>query len=157
MGLFWLAGALAIFRTSGEELEKALASPSYRMRGESFYSCDGLRASPRQREPFPTAKRAVDGWFWFVTTEGIAGINPHEIPRNLMPPPVVIETARSDDQGLVVSSGMQLHPNTRYSEFHFTGLSFTGPTQAHFRYKLDGYDGKVDVRPHGPTAVSVYP
>jgi signal transduction histidine kinase/ligand-binding sensor domain-containing protein len=149
-GSFWIAGALAIFRASGEELEKALASPSYRMQGESFDAGDGLRGPPRQREPFPTATRAVDGWLWFVTTEGIAGINPHEIPRNLVPPPVVIETVRSDDQDLVVSSGMQLHPNTRNLEFHFTALSFTDPTQVQFRYKLDGYDeawrGPVSVR-----------
>ena len=149
-GYFWIAGALAIFRASGEELEKALASPSYRMRGESFDAGDGLRGPPRQREPFPTATRAVDGWLWFATTEGIAGINPHEIPRNLVAPPVVIETVRSDDQDLVVSSGMQLHPNTRNLEFHFTALSFTDPVQVQFRYKLDGYDdgwrGPVSIR-----------
>ena len=80
-GSFWIAGALAIFRASGEELEKALASPSYRMRGESFDAGDGLRGPPRQREPFPTATRAVDGWLWFATTEGIAGINPYEFPE----------------------------------------------------------------------------
>jgi signal transduction histidine kinase/ligand-binding sensor domain-containing protein len=149
-GSFWIAGALAIFKASGEELEKALASRSYRMRGESFDAGDGLRGPPRQREPFPTATRAVDGWLWFATTEGIAGINPHEIPRNLVPPPVTIETVRSDDQDLVVSSGMRLHSNTRNLEFHFTALSFTDPTQVHFRYKLDGYDegwrGPVSIR-----------
>jgi signal transduction histidine kinase/ligand-binding sensor domain-containing protein len=149
-GSFWIAGALAIFRANGEELEKAFASPSYRMRGESFDAGDGLRGPPRQREPFPTATRSVDGWLWFATTEGIAGINPHEIPRNLVPPPVVIETVRSDDKDLVVSSGMQLHPNTRNLEFHFTALSFTDPAQVQFRYKLDGYDdvwrGPVSIR-----------
>jgi signal transduction histidine kinase/ligand-binding sensor domain-containing protein len=149
-GSFWIAGALGILRASGEELEKALASPSYRMQGTSFDASDGLRGLPQQREPFPTATRAADGWLWFVTTEGIAGINPHEIPRNLVPPPVVIGTVRSDDQDLVVSTGMQLHPNTRNLEFHFTALSYTDPAQVHFRYKLDGYDegwrGPVSVR-----------
>jgi signal transduction histidine kinase/ligand-binding sensor domain-containing protein len=149
-GSFWIAGALGILRVSGKELEKALASPSYRMRGTSFDASDGLRGLPEQREPFPTATRAVDGWLWFATTEGIAGINPHEILRNLVPPPVVIETMRSDDQDLVVSSGMQLHPNTRNLEFHFTALSFTDPAQVQFRYKLDGYDevwrGPVSIR-----------
>jgi ligand-binding sensor domain-containing protein len=149
-GSFWVAGALAILQVSGEELEKALASPSYRMRGESFDAGDGLRGPPRQREPFPTATRAVDGWLWFATAEGIAGINPHEIPRNLVPPPVVIEAVRSDDRELAVSSGMQLRPNTRNLEFHFTALSFTDPAQVQFRYKLDGYDegwqGPVSIR-----------
>jgi signal transduction histidine kinase/ligand-binding sensor domain-containing protein len=149
-GSYWIAGALAIFKVTGEELEKALASPSYRMQGESLDSGDGLRGPPRQREPFPTATRAVDGWLWFATTEGIAGINPHEIPRNLVPPPVIIERMRSDDQDLVVSSDMQLHPNTRNLEFHFTALSFTDPAQVQFRYKLDGYDevwrGPVSIR-----------
>jgi signal transduction histidine kinase len=45
---------------------------------------------------------------------------------------------------------MQLHPNTRNLEFHFTALSYTDPAQVHFRYKLDGYDegwrGPVSVR-----------
>jgi signal transduction histidine kinase len=149
-GSFWIAGAHAIFKVSGEQLEKALASPSYRMRGESFDGRDGLRGLPRQREPFPTATRAVDGWLWFATTEGIAAINPHEIPKNLVPPPVVIETVRTDDQALAASSGLQFHPNTRNLEFHFTALSFTNPAQVQFRYKLDGYDdgwrGPVSIR-----------
>jgi signal transduction histidine kinase len=139
-GSFWIAGALAILRVSGEELEKALASQSYRMRGTSFDASDGLRGLPRQREPVPIATRAVNGWLWFATTEGIAAINPREIPRNMVPPPVVIESVRSDNQDFLASSGLKFHPNTRNLEFHFTALSLTDPARVQFRYKLDGYD-----------------
>jgi signal transduction histidine kinase len=63
-----------------------------------------------------------------------------KIPRNMVPPPVVIETVRSDDQAFMASSGLQFHPNTRNLEFHFTALSLTDPARVQFRYKLDGYD-----------------
>src|SRR5713101_5320696 len=140
-GFLWLAGTLAILRVSSQELEKALLSPSYQMQGASFDANDGLRGLPRQREPFPTAIRSTDGRLWFSTSEGVAVIDPRHLPRNIVPPPVTIETVKADDQTLPVSSGLHLRPRTKSLQFEFAALSLTAPERVSFRYKLEGFDG----------------
>jgi signal transduction histidine kinase/ligand-binding sensor domain-containing protein len=139
-GFLWLAGTLAILRVSSQELEKALLSPSYQMQGASFDANDGLRGLPRQREPFPTAIRSTDGRLWFSTSEGVAVIDPRHLPRNIVPPPVTIETVKADDQTLQPASGLSLRPRTRNLQFQYAALSLTAPEHVQFRYKLEGYD-----------------
>jgi ligand-binding sensor domain-containing protein/signal transduction histidine kinase len=139
-GFLWLAGTLAILRVSSQELEKALLSPSYQMQGASFDANDGLRGLPRQREPFPTAIRSTDGRLWFSTSAGVAVIDPRHLPRNIVPPPVTIETVKADDQTLQPASGLSLRPRTRNLQFEYAALSFTAPEHVQFRYKLEGYD-----------------
>jgi signal transduction histidine kinase/ligand-binding sensor domain-containing protein len=139
-GFLWLAGTLAILRVSSQELEKALLSPSYQMQGASFDANDGLRGLPRQREPFPTAIRSTDGRLWFSTSEGVAVIDTRRLPRNIVPPPVTIETVKADDQTLQPASGLSLRPRTRNLQFEYAALSFTAPEHVQFRYKLEGYD-----------------
>jgi signal transduction histidine kinase/ligand-binding sensor domain-containing protein len=139
-GFLWLAGALAILRVSSEELGKALLSPSYRMQGASFDASDGLRGLPRQREPFPTATRSTDGRLWFSTTEGVAVIDPRRLPKNIVPPPVTIETLKADDRTLIPSSGLRLRPRTRNLQFEYAALSLSAPEHVQFRFKLEGYD-----------------
>src|SRR6266849_164855 len=139
-GFLWLAGTLAILRVSSQELEKALLSPSYQMQGASFDANDGLRGLPRQREPFPTAIRSTDGRLWFSTSEGVAVIDSRHLPRNIVPPPVTIETVKADDQTLQPASGLSLRPRTRNLQFEYAALSFTAPEHVQFRYKLEGYD-----------------
>jgi signal transduction histidine kinase/ligand-binding sensor domain-containing protein len=147
-GFLWLAGALAILRVSSQELEKALLSPSYRMQAVSFAVADGLRGLPRQREPFPTAIRSTDGRLWFSTSEGVAVIDPRQLPKNIVPPPVTIEALQADDRTLTPSSGLRLRPRTRNLQFEYTALSLTAPEHVQFRYKLEGYDDDW----HGPVS-----
>ena len=139
-GSLWLACGLGIFRVSQRELEKALAVPSYRMEGMTITATDGLRGLPRQREPFPTATRAADGRLWFATTAGIAVIDPKQLPKNLLAPPVTIEAIKADGRVIATAPGVRLPPNTRELEFEFAGLSLTDPERVQFRYKLEGYD-----------------
>jgi signal transduction histidine kinase len=139
-GFLWLAGALAILRVTPQELERALAVPTYRIEGVVFGPSDGLRGLPRQREPFPTATRATDGGLWFSTSEGVVVIDPRHMPRNIVPPPVKIEVIKADDQTLPATAGLRLRPRTRNLQFEFTALSLTAPERVRFRYKLEGFD-----------------
>jgi signal transduction histidine kinase/ligand-binding sensor domain-containing protein len=139
-GLLWIASALGIFRVSQQEVEKALTSPSYQMRGLTIGASDGLRGLPRQKEPFPTATRAGDGRLWFATTGGIAVIDPRQLPTNHIAPPIVIETIKADDRVLAASSALRLPPRTRNLEFSYAALSLTDSDRVRFRYKLEGYD-----------------
>jgi signal transduction histidine kinase/ligand-binding sensor domain-containing protein len=139
-GNLWLAGALGILRVKPQELDKAFASPSYRVEGLTFDATDGLRGLPRQQQPYPTATRAADGRLWFATTGGVAVIDPRRYPRNALPPPVKIDSVIADDRNLEASAGLRLPPNTKRLEVQYTALSLTVPERVRFRYKLEGYD-----------------
>ncbi|HEV2987576.1 MAG TPA: two-component regulator propeller domain-containing protein [Candidatus Angelobacter sp.] len=139
-GSFWLAGSLGILRVSPQELEKALESSSYRMHGMYFDGSDGLRGLPRQHMPFPTSVRGADGRLWFATTGGVAVIDPARLPRNLVPPWVMIEAIKADDHTLAPSAGLHLPPNTRNLEIEYAGISLTAPERVRFHYKLEGFD-----------------
>ena len=91
-GFLWLACGLGILRVSHQELDKAIASPSYHLEGLSIRASDGMRGMPRQREPFPTATRAADGRLWFATTGGVAVVN----PRHLKKPSAASSRDRND-------------------------------------------------------------
>jgi signal transduction histidine kinase/streptogramin lyase len=138
-GNLWLAGVLGILRVKPEELEKAFASASYRVEGATVDATDGLRGLPR-RAPFPTATRAADGRLWFVTSGGVAVIDPRRYPRNALAPPVKIEKVIADDRDLEASAGLRVPPNTRRLELQYAALSLTVPERVRFRYKLEGYD-----------------
>ncbi len=139
-GNFWLAGALGIMRVERSEMETALSSATYRIRGLIFDAADGLRGLPRQREPFPTATRAADGRLWFATSDGVAWIDPHHWPHNALPPPVQIEKVIADDREQDTSGRLSLPPRTRNVEIHFAALSLAAPERNRYRYKLEGYD-----------------
>lgn len=92
-------------------------------------------------------------------------MNPETIRFNTLPPPVVIEEVRIDDEpveeGKLQAKGrapedkptvaspllsahylspITLFANQRRLEFHFTGLSFTAPTKVRFRCRMEGFD-----------------
>ncbi|HJZ77767.1 MAG TPA: two-component regulator propeller domain-containing protein [Vicinamibacterales bacterium] len=139
-GNLWLACALGILRVSPSELQRALASPSYRVQGLVIGVNDGLRGLPRQNEPFPVAARGANGTLVFATTRGIALIDPRHLVTNSVPPPVVIESVTADDRTFPPTRDLRLTPATRIVEFTYTALSLTDPERVQFRYRLEGYD-----------------
>jgi signal transduction histidine kinase len=141
-GSIWIAGELGIIRVRPEELQNAFKSSSYRMQELFLDTTDGLPGLPPQEEPFPTATKSADGRLWFVTTDGIAVIDPRRLPLNRLPPPVVIQTVTADNRRFAASPQLHLPPKVRNLEIGFAALSFSIPERVLCRYKLEGYDSE---------------
>ena len=148
-GFLWVAGALGIVRVSPQEVEKAIKLPTYRMQTLFLDTTDGLPGLPLPG--FSTAAKAADGRLWFSTAEGIAVIDPHRLPMNAVPPPVVIQTVKADDRTFPISPPLHFRPKVRSVEIGFAALSLSVPERVLFRYKLEGYDTEW----HGPAAARV--
>ncbi len=146
-GFFWIAGELGIVRVGPQEVQKAFKLSSYQMQGLFLDTTDGLPGLPTQQEPFPTATKSADGRLWFVTTDGIAVIDPRRLPMNIAPPPVVIQKVKADNQTLSVSRELHIGPKIRNLEIGFAALSLSVPERVLLRYKLEGYDTDW----HGPS------
>ncbi len=139
-GYWWLATDVGVLRIPAGELDRAVASPVYRIRYESFSLLDGLPGSPQNSFPVPVVARTRDGRIWFSTSNGIAYVDPHHIPKNDLPPPVHIETVKAGDKVLASAGGIVLTNKTKDIEIDYTALSLSIPERVLFRYKLENHD-----------------
>jgi PAS domain S-box-containing protein len=122
------------------EVAKILKDPSARVQYQLFDVHDGLPGAVQQTPPYPTAVQGTDGRIWFSASAGVASINPAHIPRNLLPPPVVIRSITANGTRYTSPSGLRLPPRTRDLTIDYTALSLAIPERVRFRYKLEGSD-----------------
>ena len=72
---------------------------------------------------------------------GVAVIDPANLPKNPVTPPVVIEAVTADGRVREAVSGrVTVPPGTLLTEFSFTALSFVAPERNRFRCRLVGYE-----------------
>jgi PAS domain S-box-containing protein len=124
------------------EISKVLKDPSARVQYHVFDVHDGLPGAVRQTPPYPTTAQGTDGRIWFSTSTGVAWINPAHIPRNLLPPPVVVRSITANRTRYASPDGLKLPPRTRDLTIDYTALSFAIPERVRFRYKLEGSDSQ---------------
>jgi signal transduction histidine kinase len=86
------------------------------------------------------AARTRDGRIWFATKDGIAYVDPRNIPKNDLPPPVHVETVKVNDKVVAQAGGIVLNHNAKNVEIDYTAFSLSIPERVLFRYKLEGFD-----------------
>ena len=143
-GSLWLSEFRGVVHIAAHEVVKFLADSSYRVRYELFDSFDGLPGNV-VLEHFHDQWNArevqgTDGRLWFAASDGIAWLDPANISRNLLPPPVSIRSLTADGKQYPYWSSAVLPPLTRNLQIQFTALSLSIPERVRFRYKLEGLD-----------------
>jgi ligand-binding sensor domain-containing protein/signal transduction histidine kinase len=157
-GRLWMSTDLGIVRASRRELNEFAEGRRRSLNYVAFDRSDGL-ATVEMGGIQPACLKARDGKLWFGTTKGAAFLDPKELQFNPLPPPVIIEEVRIDDE--VVGEGrsedrdrrlesgpaaagqsaiVKVLSHQRRVEFRFTGLSFTTPAKVKFRYRMEGFD-----------------
>jgi signal transduction histidine kinase/sugar lactone lactonase YvrE len=139
-GDFWMNAAQGVARIRGADMVRALADASYLPPVTLFDSLDGLPGTPAQFRPLPTAVVADDGRLWFATTSGIVSIDPADIPRNRLAPPVAIRTISTDAGTWPAGASVSLPAGTERLRIAFTAASLTMPERVRFRYRMEGLD-----------------
>lgn len=138
----WMTCNKGIIRVSKTELNEFLDGTRKNITSATLYGkLDGMRSSEcNGGNQFPSI-RAKDGKFWFPTVSGAAIIDPNNIPKNGLTPPVVVEELIVDKEPYSVHNEDITIPAGRTSfEFHFTALSLLFPGKVRFKYMLDGFD-----------------
>lgn len=105
-----------------------------------FGAYDGLPGATQQTQPFPTLIQATDGKLWFGSSAGPVWIDPKNLPRNELPPPVAVCFLTAKEKRYTSFAALHLPALTRDIEFGYTAMSLTIPERVRFRYKLDGSD-----------------
>ena len=138
----WLNTADGVIHVSRGEADRALQDPSYRFQWERFDSFDGLPGQTQAIDQFPKAIQGTDGRIWFAATRGVAWVDPKNIPRNALPPPVSITFVSADDSRYTRLADLRLPAHTANIQIDYSALSLTVPERVRFRYKLEGIDAK---------------
>jgi signal transduction histidine kinase/ligand-binding sensor domain-containing protein len=139
-GDLWLNGAGGVTHVDAAEVRRALEDPAYRARAERFDYHDGLNGEAPQIRPLPTAVQGTDGRLWFATDNGVAWIDPRNIKRNELAPPVQIRSVRASDTTYDVDDRIALPARTTQLQIAYTALSLAMPDRVRFRYRLSGVD-----------------
>ncbi|MEZ2417465.1 two-component regulator propeller domain-containing protein [Luteibacter sp. RCC_6_2] len=139
-GDFWANAAQGVVRIAAADMARALEDPDYRLPGTLFDSLDGLPGTPAQFRPLPTAVVADDGRLWFATTSGIVSIDPANVPRNALAPPVSIRSVSTDIGTWPAGPRIDLPAHTERLRIAFTATSLSVPERVRFRYRMEGLD-----------------
>ncbi|NOY24139.1 MAG: protein kinase, partial [Acidobacteria bacterium] len=138
-GRFWMNTADGIALKSRKKLNQMMETGkkgNFRLFGKA----DGLPDREGMGGTQPTGCRDTAGRLWFPTPKGLAVVNPNRIPKNTVPPPVVVEEARVDDQPMAVSEPLQLKPGWKRLSVNYAGLSYLIPSRNRYRVMLEGFD-----------------
>ncbi len=151
-GRLWLGTTSGLARVDRTELDRALDNPHYQIRLQLFDVSDGLRGTPVVRG-YPTAARSRDR-IWFVSSTGVAMVDPAQV-RDALPPPVPrIEQILVDGRPFDPASGERLPAGMTSLQIEHAALNLTAPTKVRFRHRLEGVD--PDWVDDGGTTRTVY-
>jgi signal transduction histidine kinase/ligand-binding sensor domain-containing protein len=134
----WLGTGSGFVRLSVSEFNQAVSDPSYNPRFSLYDAADGAPGPPVYTIGRGSV-RAEDGRIWFATRNGLAVVQPSELPVRRLAPAVRIETLVTDQNTPVRIAGAgQLSRPTRI-QLDYAALSLSSPW-VRFRYMLDGFD-----------------
>jgi ligand-binding sensor domain-containing protein/signal transduction histidine kinase len=139
-GNFWLTCNRGIYRVSKQELNDFAEDSRRSLMSVAYGAKDGLLKTECNGDRQPAGWKMRDGKLWFPTMGGIAIIDPDKINRNPMPPPLVIQEVRLNNEPVELSHEIRIPSGTDNLEIHYAGLSFIKPEQVKFKYKLEGSD-----------------
>jgi signal transduction histidine kinase/ligand-binding sensor domain-containing protein len=139
-GALWWGTPRGVFRCAKSELDEFCEGRRPRIETARFDRADGMPSNECGGIQ-PAVSKGPDGRLWFATLNGLAIIDPRNLPKNPLVPPVVIEQVTADGKVREAVAGRVTIPaGTLLTEFTFTGLSFVAPERNRFRCRLVGYE-----------------
>ena len=139
-GAVWLNGISGVTRVAVADLAAAFVHPERELRSTLFDLDDGLPGVAQQDSNTPTAIEAQDHRLWFVTSHGIAWIDPQHLSKNALVPPVSINRLVAGGRSFATGAPIHLPAGTTGVQIDYAALSLSIPERVRFRYRLEGVD-----------------
>ena len=158
-GNLWLGTRAGIARIFGAALDRFERGELNELPVSLFGTADGLQTIGSAIIFQPNCWRGRDGTLFFAMANSVASVNPGAIHINPVPPTVVLEELREDDQrifpgraGAILTASptaegedsqpptIKAGPGRGDLEFRYTGLSLGSPSRVRFKYKLEGLE-----------------
>lgn len=145
-GFFWISGQKGLSRVRKDELHDRVTGKIDRVTCTLFGQSDGIPGGEFNGGFQPAGCKSSDGRVWFPSPKGLVMADPARKRTNTLPPPVRVEqiitdgTPRPLHAPTTADAPMELEPNVRKVEIHYTALSFSDPRKVRFRYLLEGFE-----------------
>jgi len=139
-GALWLCETRGVIHIAPADVQRSLREPAYRVPFQMFDALDGLPGTFRGIGEGGRVVQGSDGRLWFMASRGLAWLDPAALPRNAVPPPVVIRSIAAAGTTFTPSADLTLPPRSATVRIDYTALSLTVPERVRFRYRLDGSD-----------------
>ena len=139
-GRLWMGSGKGIFRLSRKALGDYAAGRTEQLTPAVFGENDGLRTDEMNGGTQPAGWRRANGSLWFPTAQGAARIDPDRVRRNVVPPPIAVESVMVDGASIERGGTVELVPGTKQLTVHFAAPTFVAPDEVQYQYRLRGYD-----------------
>lgn len=136
-GNLWMHTACGLIEIESRQFARWLEFPMSRIGFRTFDVFDGMQPGNAFYEP---AARSADGRLWFANGNVLQMIDPANLVRNRISPPVRVEEIVADRRHYSTGGSIVLPELTRDLEIDYTALSFVAPRKMRFRYQLVGHD-----------------
>jgi len=101
---------------------------------------DGLANIQCSAVSQPSAWKTKDGKILFATSQGVVSFDPAQLPINLRPPPLTLESVVVDGAPVTNQISVKLHHDFKKLEFRYNATSFVAPEKMMFKHRLIGFD-----------------
>jgi diguanylate cyclase (GGDEF)-like protein len=139
-GYLWMTCNKGIYKVSKKELNEFAQKRRPAIHSIVYTTVDGLRSAECNFAGNPAVWKGTEGDLWFVTTAGIAGIDPaHSRTMTIVPSPLVDQV--TFNQKLLPSGAEETAgPGSGNLEIQYTASDFAAPERLQFRYRLGGFE-----------------
>jgi ligand-binding sensor domain-containing protein/signal transduction histidine kinase len=138
-GYFWFSSSRGVFRVARQELNDCADGKLARVNCDLFNGLEAVKSIGRSDQENSGCKTA-DGRIWFPCPWGVLAVDPAQVPRNLVAPPVHIDRVIANGRTMLPGRDLLLPPGQKQLEFEFTALSFIAPEKIQYRYQLEGFE-----------------
>jgi signal transduction histidine kinase/CheY-like chemotaxis protein/ligand-binding sensor domain-containing protein len=138
-GNVWMSSNRGIFRVKKSELIAVAEGQLARVTSQSYGVADGMESSECNGGSQYSGWKTRDGRLLFACLKSVVVVDPNNLPRNPLQPPVVIESVKINQQENM-ASGAKIPVGAGELEFHYAALSYFAPNKVTFKCKLEGFE-----------------
>jgi signal transduction histidine kinase/ligand-binding sensor domain-containing protein len=135
-GSIWLYTKCGLISIDKTQLNLWPDHPDVKVKTKLLDVFDGVQ--PGLTALKPQATMTPDGRLWFVNGRLLQMVDPSDVRRNEILPPVHIEEVVADRKNYSTLEHLHLPALTRDLRIDYTALSFVEPKKVRFRYQLEG-------------------
>jgi len=139
-GHLWLSGNRGVSRVARADLDAVARGETETAPVVTYTHTDGMPATECNGGLDPAGMKGSDGRLWFPTVGGVAVVDPANLHRSAIPPPVVVERVLVEGQSVDPGEPLDLAAGVEHLEIRYTALSFIAPERMRFRYRLEGFE-----------------
>jgi ligand-binding sensor domain-containing protein/signal transduction histidine kinase len=139
----WIGSNSGLTRVAKKSLNDFATGATNSINCRVYVEQDGLPTRECTEGSQPAACATADGTLWFPTTRGLVFVKPSALKRNLLEPPIVIESVLVDSirqsTNLFGASPSEviIPPGKRNLEIHYASLNLGAADRSRYRYRLN--------------------